>query len=208
MSARLIGPDARLTFAFEDSPRISHRRQAQLFVHQCLERGVLTNGNLLPSYAIDDASLERSIEVFEAALAVVAGALSGSPSAPLPLSAHGFLERLEEEDGYLHVAGWLLLDDRPADTIEVVAPSGRQTRAELVTRPDVAQAFPELGSPERAGYEASIPAPEVLDGDEFSFTIVASRNGSVAFRCRVVGSSLEGASGFGPRSTNEGFLCY
>jgi glutamate-1-semialdehyde 2,1-aminomutase len=206
--ARLIGPDARLTFAFEDDPRFSFGDQTLLFVQECLKRGVLTNGNLLPSCAIDDAALERSIEVFEDSLRVVADALGDPRSHARRLSSKGFLDRFDETNGMLRLGGWLLINDAPPESVELIAPAGGRSSAQFVSRPDVAEAFPALQNAGEAGYVASIPAADVLDEDGFAFTILASRNGEVAFRCRVMGRSLEDAMAAAPRPTDDGFLCY
>jgi glutamate-1-semialdehyde aminotransferase len=70
----LIGPAARMCFAFAGSRTISPLGQLTLFVQECAKRGVLTNGSLLPCYAHDTEAVEGSLRVFELALEVVARA--------------------------------------------------------------------------------------------------------------------------------------
>jgi len=83
----LFGPPARMSFAFSPAGGITGMGLQTLFVQECVKRGVLTNGNLLPSYAHDDEAVERSASAFSSALEVVARAIAA--------------RRL---DGFLHVA--------------------------------------------------------------------------------------------------------
>jgi glutamate-1-semialdehyde 2,1-aminomutase len=72
----LIGPDARQTFAFGGSRRITPLGCQTLFVQESLKRGVLTNGNLLPCLAHDEAAIEQSALAFHESLEVVARAVA------------------------------------------------------------------------------------------------------------------------------------
>lgn len=81
----LIGPDARQTFAFAGSRRITPLGCQTLFVQECLKRGVLTNGNVLPCLAHDEAAVTRSSQVFAQSLEVVARAVDAE-------SLDGFLQ--------------------------------------------------------------------------------------------------------------------
>ena len=72
----LIGPDARQSFAFAGSRRITPLGCQTLFVQECLKRGVLTNGNVLPCLAHDEAAVARSAQVFAESLEVVARAVA------------------------------------------------------------------------------------------------------------------------------------
>src|SRR5262249_3717402 len=68
----LRGPGPRTTFHFEPvgEPRgaLSEDAQLSLFVQECLLRGVLHNGHLLPSYAHAERDVEQTLEVFGQAL--------------------------------------------------------------------------------------------------------------------------------------------
>jgi glutamate-1-semialdehyde 2,1-aminomutase len=74
VESALIGPPARMTFAFGGAGPLSPIGLQTLFVQECLKRGVLTNGNLLPCYAHDDEAVEHSARAFAESLEVVAGA--------------------------------------------------------------------------------------------------------------------------------------
>ena len=77
--ASLAGPGPRTTFHFEPLAELSEHLQLTLFLQECLVRGVLHNGHLLPSYAHAEADVERTLEVFAQALETVARArLRGS----------------------------------------------------------------------------------------------------------------------------------
>ena len=74
VQARLVGPSCRMTFAFDRQGPLLPLGLQTLFVQECTVHGVLTNGNLLPSYAHDDRALATTEAAFERALAVVARA--------------------------------------------------------------------------------------------------------------------------------------
>jgi glutamate-1-semialdehyde 2,1-aminomutase len=76
VAAELQGPSPRLSFSFSPAGRITGLGLQTLFVQECLKRSVLTNGNLLPSYAHGDREVEESGRVFEQALVVVARAIA------------------------------------------------------------------------------------------------------------------------------------
>jgi glutamate-1-semialdehyde aminotransferase len=72
----LFGPSARMSFAFSPAGGITSLGLQTLFVQEALKRGVLTNGNLLPSYAHDARAVETSAAAFEGALEVLARAVA------------------------------------------------------------------------------------------------------------------------------------
>lgn len=74
----LIGPAARMTFAFAGTSRLTPIGLQTLFVQECLKHGVLTNGNVLPCWAHDGAAIETSALAFERALEVVGRAVSAN----------------------------------------------------------------------------------------------------------------------------------
>src|SRR5262249_54570073 len=74
VGARLVGPGCRMTFAFDrHGPLLPLGLQTPL-LQECCKHGVLTNGNLLPSYAHDDAAVAATAAAVEQVLAVVARA--------------------------------------------------------------------------------------------------------------------------------------
>ncbi|MEZ5988381.1 MAG: aminotransferase class III-fold pyridoxal phosphate-dependent enzyme [Planctomycetota bacterium] len=80
----LYGPEARMSFAFSPAGGITSIGLQTLFVQECLKHGVLTNGNLLPSQAHDDAALEQSTQAFALALEVLARAIRERDLARMP----------------------------------------------------------------------------------------------------------------------------
>jgi hypothetical protein len=61
-----------MTFHFEPLPGLAEHLQLSLFIQECLVRGVMHNGNLLPSYAHAEADVERTLEMFAESLETVA----------------------------------------------------------------------------------------------------------------------------------------
>jgi glutamate-1-semialdehyde aminotransferase len=217
MATRLLGPPARMTFGFVAAPNWSPDRQRELFVQESIKRGVFTNGNMLASLAHDAAAIERTLAGFEGALDVLARALGGERrddrpiggalGAPRAMVATGFVESLIERPDALHVAGWMLLDDGPADLFRIRGADGWELDAPPTLRPDVGQAFPHLAGAERSGFALSVPAARWRDASEHDFTLCAVREGQIAFRCRVVRQRAAARSPIpGPMSIVDGVL--
>ncbi len=215
--AHLSGHPARQTFVFHDQDGVSWQDIRHEFLLECLKRGVLTNGNLLPSLAIDEEAVERTRTVFEQSLAAVRRALDGQaprdgrphggfPFGPKARQADGFVETLALEEGTLRVGGWLLLADGAPEAIEVIARDGSRWQAEKRPRPDLAEAFSTRPGVDRCGFEARVPATEVRQGSDFEFTLVAMRAGGAAFRCHVVRRSIETTEAPGPFWLGDGVL--
>ena len=81
-----------------------------------------------------------------------------------PLPPFGYFERLEEDGGWLHIAGWLLWHDGAADRLVLFDELGRQLVTTPVPRPDLAAKLPWLPNADRGGFAASIPSHLVRDG--------------------------------------------
>ncbi len=215
----LGGPSARMTFVFQEDGGIPWDSLQALFVQACLERGVFTNGNILPSAAHDAAAVERTLEGFEGALAVVAEAVHGgrraqegageSTSLPRAMISVGYLDELRRQGDELVLSGWALLDGGPADAVEIATPSGESFLARPTERPDIAVAHPDVDRAERAGYAAVLPLAAVreADGDRLVLRLRLRRGTRVAFLCRVIVESPPDASDAwpGPHWTGDGF---
>jgi glutamate-1-semialdehyde aminotransferase len=67
----LAGPGPRTTFHVEPTRELPEGLQLSLFTQECLLRGVLHNGNLLPSYAHSEEDVELTLAAFEGALRVL-----------------------------------------------------------------------------------------------------------------------------------------
>lgn len=184
--ARLNGPPARMTVAFDECPDLSSADQQSLFVQECLKRDVFMNGNVLPCYAHDEDAIVKSEGVFGASLEVVAEAIAAPASRPRAAMATGFLETAQRANGELHVAGWLLLKDCAPDSFDVRTADGTLVPSEVVERPDVAAANAGIARAERAGFAIRLMLETLAVRDRHEFTLRAICGGRVAFLCLVV----------------------
>lgn len=219
VDCRLAGPESRMTFEFHGLETSAKHRIRNLFLQECLKNGVITCGTLLPSYAHDDAAIEASMETFEIAMRIVADAiefgrtddsrpLGGSPSGPRAFVSTGFLEKISQEDEFVKIQGWLMLEDGAPDSVELVSVNGDVVPASCVRRPDLEAGFPKQPSAVMAGYEARLPDEVFRVEGNYEFAIVAKRSGQVAFRCLVVQQNVDTQTkrDAGPFSTNDGVL--
>lgn len=146
-----------------------------------MQRGILSNGSLLPSWAHGDQEVDETLAAFDAALTE----LSGRPSAektPEVVSL-GYLDSVRlEPAGVLTVEGWLLLDGRAAERIDgfaqVASAEVPLAAAALpLARPDVAAS---VGGAGPMGFRLELP----VGGDmPAGIALRAEQDGRVAFRC-------------------------
>lgn len=211
----LSGHASRMSFVFHGAGSLTWDDVRKLFLQQCLIHGVMTGGTLMPSYAIDDVAIERTLRGLEGALDVVAEAIrigrfddsrpsGGSPFGPRAIVSSGFVDQLELRPDGLAVGGWMLLDDGPPDRFELVSSDGTVVRAQAIARPDIAKAFPQAPGGERSGYWALLSPERFSKDGEYEFDLNAYRGERVAFRCHVVRAAQ--ASLPGPFWTGDGVL--
>jgi acetylornithine/succinyldiaminopimelate/putrescine aminotransferase len=194
VQAALLGPPARMTFALADDATV---QRGTVFALECARRGILTNGNILPSLAHDEDAVRRTEEAFHPALARVE-ALTGPAREAVGQAFHagfdragggglgaGCLETARDDGGQLLLRGWLVADGEGPCVVEVLGPRGAVHVAERAVRPDVAQAFPGDPGALHAGFEAMLPASELVAGDRYRYTIRARRGDEVVFECPV-----------------------
>lgn len=217
VAVRLCGPPARSTFVFDPRPGIEIDAMRALFVQECLKRGVFTNGNMLPSYAHDEAAIERTIRGLDGALVVLAEAIrvgamerarpdGGSLFAPRAMNATGFVDGWDESASHLRLSGWILLQDGAPDSV-TVRTCGEEFEAARVARPDIARAFPGSRGAADAGFAVVVPRDSAPDCREDDLTLCAWRSGHVVFRCKIVRTRLDsGPSPSGPWSIADGVL--
>lgn len=203
---RLAGHPSRLELAFEDQERLPERAALGLFVQGCLERGVVTNGLILPSAAHDRRAIETTIRAAREALRIVASAARGRMSAlppPFGPATIGFIDRAEIADGRLAVSGWILPAGGPPESVEILDSRGCTATATMGTRPDVAGAHPAIPGAARSGWTISISA----DGSErgATWTLRARRRGEVVFRGRLVAGLRDYPRSF-PRELRDGHV--
>ena len=212
---QLSGPPARMTFVFHDQGNMTWNALRDLFVQECMKRKILINGNLLPSFAHDDAAVQESLVAFRAAMGVVRLALAGKdgttpfpvgglPMGPRALIANGYLDHVIETPTSLHVGGWLLLGDVVADRIEMISTTGIVVTAKRNSRPDLANAFPRCDQAENAGWNATLQARNFADQTSYRFTISVLRGDHRAFQCVV--NYRKGQESTGPWPLNDGVL--
>ena len=183
---RLVGHPARLEIEFEEVGRLTESAALGLFIQGCLDRGVVTNGLLLPTAAHDDQAIAATVSAASEALAIVARAARGDFAAlppPFGPRSFGFIDAATWTRGELELRGWLLPLAAPADEIELVDSAGATHPAALSLRPDVAVAHPEIAGAERSGWAVAW-APEQSPGA--TCTLRAWRAGRIVFRARIV----------------------
>lgn len=203
---RLVGHPARLELEFGDRGLVTKRAALGLFVQQCLERGVITNGLILPTAAHDEEAIDATIRAAREALRVVRLASEGkSGSLPPPFgpSTIGFLDWAKPVNGELEIVGWILPLGGPPDSVEIVDSEGRTFEATIGARPDVADAYPRIPGSNHCGWSVRIP----IDGDApgSTWTLRARRAGRVVYRGRLVAGVRSYKRSF-PRQLGDGHV--
>ena len=97
----------------------------------------------------------------------------------------GYIDQVAEYPDYLHVVGWKLLQTGPADVIEFESKDGQATKASVISRPDLAFAFPNLTGASDGGFEAKLRAKKFKTEYGYEFTIVAKCDGVELSRVHV-----------------------
>ena len=171
LDATLTGHPARQQIVFRDPPS---DYLLGLFLTECLHRGLITNGTLLPSYAHDEDAIARSAAILRDALRAVAAQMQRPERAwrlPPEPAVEGWLESVEWDGDRVTMSGWLLVDGQPADIASI-------------DRPDVAAA---LGIEHvRCGWRVeSTDAIVTLVASGVPFTIVARRNAQRALPVKI-----------------------
>jgi glutamate-1-semialdehyde 2,1-aminomutase len=203
---RLAGHPARMELEFEDHGRLTKRAALGLFVQQCLERGVITNGLILPTAAHDEQAIDATLRAAREALRFLRLAADGRTEAlppPFGPSTIGFLDSAEIVDGELRLAGWILPMGGPPDSVELVESSGQTTQASMGSRGDVARAYPSIAGAERCGW--SLTAPAGPDTAGATWTLRARRAGRIVYRGRLVAGLRPYKRSF-PRELKDGHV--
>jgi acetylornithine/succinyldiaminopimelate/putrescine aminotransferase len=227
--AALIGPDARMAFSFSDDAALSPIEIQTAFLKECARNGVLSNGNILPSYAHDAEAIDRTMKGFEEALKSVGTVIHAgrkgvkeafkegfvddqarkktAAGASVP---GGFLDAAREQGASLALWGWLLLEDGPADVVEFVAKNGEARAAGIMRRAELAQVFQSVPNAEDGGFTVTIPAYLFAPEGDYEFTLRARRGDHVMFDCPIVRRHEEHHSGtlHSPRWSSEDRTLY
>jgi hypothetical protein len=196
----LMGADARMGFAFHDHGSLPREGLLHTFILECAEHGVLTNGMLLPSYAHDDESVEKTLDALRLALkpltrlimesdaalreAMRAG-FDGAAARSNDVLRTGWIDVMRVDGDQMIVKGWMLFGDGWPDIVEFVAPGGDRLVADPQLRPDLADAFPQVEGGENGGWGALLPRDTFAPNGDWDFTIRALRGADEVFVCSI-----------------------
>jgi glutamate-1-semialdehyde 2,1-aminomutase len=160
IDASLAGHPARPTLMFADRGEFPGEYLLGVFLTDLLRRGVITGPMMLPSYAHDDAAVEKTIAAFSAALEVVARLVEKPfrgwvlPGEPLVTGV------IDTVDGGC-VSGWMLVNGEVADELTASTLDGAPVEVTGTERP--------------GGFSLSAPAPILL----------LARRGDATARCVI-----------------------
>lgn len=202
---RLVGHPARLELAFEDCGRLTKAAALGLFVQQCLERGVITNGSILPTAAHDNEAIDVTIRAAWEALRIVRLAAKGRTATlppPFGSSTIGFLDSAEIAGGELRLLGWILPLGTPPDSIELVDSQGQTAEASIGLRSDVADVYRSIPGANRSGFSVKIPVESSAGA---TWTLRARRAGRIVYRGRLVVGLPSSERSF-PRQLGDGHV--
>ena len=203
---RVIGHPARMELRFEDLQGLPKAAALGLFVQGCLESGVITNGLIFPSAAHDADAIDATIEAARTALRIVRRAADGHTATlppPFGPATIGFLDSAEIDAGELRLVGWILPLGGPPDSVELIDADGRTAEAEIVSRPDVAQAYPAVADARRCGWSMKIAVKSAVPG--LTWTLRAKRGGKIVYRGRLVADLRSYKRSF-PRELRDGHV--
>jgi hypothetical protein len=197
----VMGPDARMTLALHDHGLIMREDLTAIFILESARQGVLTNGMLLPSYAHDEDSLDRTADAFSAAFELIARLTSEADEAMRAAMRQGFVSRngaggeaqlpdgcidlMRAEGNHMTVVGWMLLEDGWPDLVEFVGAAGGRVVAEPVFRGDLEAAYPQIEGCANSGFRADLPRWMFAAQGDWDFTMLAKRGAETVFSCRV-----------------------
>jgi len=203
---RVIGHPARMELRFEDLQGLPKAAALGLFVQGCLESGIITNGLIFPSAAHDTDAIHATMEAARAALRIVRRAADGHTATlppPFGPATIGFLDSAEIDAGELRLVGWILPLGGAPDSVELLDGEGRSSEAEIVLRPDVAQAYPAVAHASRCGWSVKIPVKSAVPG--LTWTLRAKRGGKIVYRGRLVAGLRSYKRSF-PRELRDGHV--
>lgn len=210
IEARLRGPEARMTFDFAPAGGMLGQRIQTAFLKECARAGTLTNGNILPSLAHDEAALAETADAFDAALATIAGLVRAGNEAVSAAVRTGFeagdngrlngaappaacLDVVATDGEQLLLHGWIVPGDGAPDSIDVIARTGNTHTAAPLPRPDVARTFPGVDGAELCGFAAALPASGFAVNGEYDCVLRARRAGETLFLAHIVSRRDGGA---------------
>ena len=198
IGCELHGPNARMTFSFQDDESLGWSDARDIFLQECLLNGVMTNGNLLPSWAHDQQDIEFTLDVFRLgleAVATVKQGLSQNQSTPIGGSIYdiksrnimGFVEVIqpsEEIGDSTEVIGWILLDSGCPEQNEFHSrDNDSKVIASKVERPDLVEAFPSHTNSNWAGFRVQLPNSKFVFNGKLRFSLNVIHTSQNVFQC-------------------------
>ena len=173
VEAALTGHPARPVLSFAGRGEFPGQYLLGVFQTECLRRGVIAGQVILPSYAHDDAAVERTAAVFGVALEFVARAVEAPfrgwilPGEPEVI---GYLDRVDGEEA----SGWMLVNGGAADTLRAFTLDGQPIEIVPANRQDVARVH---AGAESSGFVARVNAGTGL--------LIEATRGAATARCIV-----------------------
>lgn len=200
IKCELTGPSARMSFVFQNQNGMNWQALRSIFVLECLKNGILTNGNIFPSYAHDEEAIAQTVTAFEKSLQRVRKAIDASSEAATSGADYAFdassveikgcVDAVERYPDKMIVSGWALVDGAVLDGLHVAFEDGTIVESEVNPRPDLAKAFPKVAHATKAGFKISIPKGP--NGEAESRFRLIGKVGSVErFHCLVVDETLK-----------------
>lgn len=193
----LLGPAARMTFVFQPQGHLNWDQLRSMFVLKCLENRVLTNGNVMVSYAHDECAIERTLVAYEVGLKYLRQQLDqnaeqgrGNDFAhdASSIQIRGCVDTIDSNESELKMSGWCIVDGSVPSEVRAELLDGQHVQAAVNLRPDLANAFPDVVDAEQAGFSLSLPRRK-LD-EPRRFRIVVTVGDIERYYCLVVEESV------------------
>ena len=197
VAAELIGLPSRMAFRFAAQNGRHPKELKSIFILECLKHGILTNGNILPTFAHDRAAIDQSMEVFSKAILKVRDAFESSsnvtsktalPHDASSLKVKGVLGGVKYLSQRTVFFGWLFVDGQAADRLEFELEDGSKITAQRVSRADLDENFPNILNARSAGFRCEIENTGESKRHR-RVVLVATVGGVERFHCLIVDDS-------------------
>ena len=225
VDCKMVGFANRLSLQFGDERHFSFAQQRRRFSTLATENGIVTFGEFWPNAAHDDFAVDETIRGLESALQSFAKELATKSAradvlrkkylgkTPTPkeqadidlmlnqTEVRGRIDTLMMIRKTLVVTGWIVVAGQTVDELVGVLEDGSEHVAELVLRPDLENAFPDLADAANAGFTLKLPVDSIKKPSRF--LLVARSNGQAVFRTLLLHDPHEQTAGpypFGPET--------
>ncbi|MFK7768137.1 MAG: aminotransferase class III-fold pyridoxal phosphate-dependent enzyme [Mariniblastus sp.] len=200
---KLSGPSARMSFVFQAQGGLQWQAIRSIFVLECLKNGVLTNGNILVSYAHDDEAIDRTILAFEKSLKRVRSAIDASGMGvrtgtefafdASSVEIKGCVDAVQRSPEQMIISGWALVDGVVIDGLFAAFEDGTKIKSEINPRPDIGEAFPAVENGANAGFKITIPKNS-NGATNVRFRLIGKVGSVERFHCLVVDETSKPSS--------------